>query len=313
MSISDLTARGLVSGRTIVLTGATGFVGGHLLTGLLAAGYSVFALHRRPTADGLRCEAGLTWLPLADAATLFKRQRIEAVCHLATAYGNGMALTEVIESNVLMPLRLLEFATEGACPLFVSTDTFFAKPEFNYPHMRSYIESKRQFIRWAELAAASAPATKVVNARLEHVYGPDDGPQKFVPYVLRELQANAPLALTPGDQQRDFVHVDDVVGAYLRILASAKAHPTGLREIQIGTGESHTVRTFVETAQISCGSTSMLNFGAYPHRLQEIMHSQADITVLRTLGWNPVHSLTSGIRAVLKGMSTRDQPLGTAQ
>lgn len=300
-------------GRTIVLTGGTGFVGSHLLTALLAAGYSVVALHRRPTADGLRREAGLTWEPLAEAATVFKRQRIEAVCHLATAYGNGMALTEVVESNVVMPLRLLELAIEQCCALFVSTDTFFAKPGFNYPHMRSYIESKGQFIRWAGLAAASAPATKVVNARLEHVYGTGDGPQKFVPYVLRTLMANASLALTPGDQRRDFVHVDDVVGAYLRILASAQDLPTALSEIQVGTGESHTVRTFVETARTSSGSASMLNFGAHPHRPQEIMHSQADITVLRTLGWNPVHSLTSGIRAVLEEMSTHDQPPGTAQ
>jgi CDP-paratose synthetase len=299
--------------RTIVLTGATGFVGSHLLTGLLSAGYSVVALHRRPTTDGLRREVGLTWEPLAEAATVFKRQRIEAVCHLATAYGNGMALAEVVESNVVMPLRLLEFAIEQSCALFVSTDTFFAKSAFNYSHMRSYIESKAQFIRWAGLAVTSAPATKVVNARLEHVYGTGDGPQKFVPYVLRTLQANAPLPLTPGDQRRDFVHVDDVVGAYLSILASANALPTGLSEIQIGTGESHTVRSFVETARALCDSTSMLNFGAYPHRPQEIMHSQADITLLRTLGWTPVHSLTSGIRAVLEDMSIRDQPPGTAQ
>jgi nucleoside-diphosphate-sugar epimerase len=222
----------------------------------------------------------------------------------------------VVESNVVMPLRLLEFAIEGCCALFVSTDTFFSKQAFNYPHMQSYIESKRQFILWAGLAAAAASATKVVNARIEHVYGPGDGPQKFVPCVLRELRANAPLALTPGDQRRDFVHVDDVVGGYLRILACAQALSTGLSEIQIGTGESHTVRTFVETARTSCGSASMLDFGAYPYRPQEIMHSQADITVLRTLGWNPVHSLTSGIRAVLDEMttreSTRDQGQGTA-
>ncbi len=313
MSISDLTAYEPVIGRTIVLTGATGFVGSHLLTGLLAAGYSVIALHRRPTADDLRQEVGLTWEHLAEAATVFKRQRIDAVCHLATVYGNGMTLTEVVESNVVMPLRLLEFAIEQCCALFVSTDTFFAKPSFNYPHMRSYVESKGQFIRWAGLAAASATATNVVNARLEHVYGTGDGPQKFVPYVLRKLQANAPLPLTPGDQRRDFVHVDDVVCAYLRILASAKALPKGLSEIQIGTGESHTVRSFVETARTSCGSASMLDFGAYPYRPQEIMHSQADITALRTLGWNPVHSLKSGIHQVLEEMSTREQPPEAAQ
>jgi uncharacterized protein YbjT (DUF2867 family) len=55
-----------------MLTGATGFLGNHLLNGLLAAGYSVVALHRRSTLDGLRREAGLTWEPLAEAATVFK-------------------------------------------------------------------------------------------------------------------------------------------------------------------------------------------------------------------------------------------------
>lgn len=288
-----------MNGRTIALTGATGFVGRHLLLGLLATGYTVIALHRRNTTAELIQHARLTWSPLSQAAAMFARHRINATCHLATSYGTGTALAEVVTSNIVMPLQLLELAIGHGCPLFVSTDSFFAKAALDYPHMRPYIESKGQFLGWAKLAASSAPTVKVVNARLEHVYGTGDGPQKFVPHVLSKLLANELLKLTPGDQRRDFIHVTDVVTAYLAILESADLLPRGLSEVQVGTGESHTVRDFVETARSLSGSSSFLEFGAHPHREREIMRSEADTARLRTLGWRPSHSLASGIGEVL--------------
>lgn len=293
-----------MSEHKIALTGATGFVGRRLLAALLDTGKSVVALHRRSFLDNLPSHPNLTWEHLDTIKQSFASHQFDATFHLATAYGVGHSNAEVVEANITMPLRLLELATEHACPLFVSTDTFFAKPEFDYPHMQSYTLSKRQFEAWARLISENATVTKIVNARLEHVYGPGDSSKKFVPHVLEKLLAGERLALTPGDQLRDFVHVDDVVKAYLAILQGMDSLPAGFTEAQVGTGQAVTVRHFVETAQALCHSSSVIEFGAHPHRAREIMHSQADTRMLRKLGWQAHHGVTAGIDAVLKVMAT---------
>jgi nucleoside-diphosphate-sugar epimerase len=298
--------------RLVLVTGATGFIGAHLLEGLLAAEHTVVALHRRWSTEGLRCHVRLSWTTVEDVAACFGQRRPDAVIHLATCYGNGVSLAEMVASNVWMPLRLLELAAAQGCPLFVNTDSFFAKPEFNYSHMRTYIQSKNDFMRWAVLATEATPAIKIVNARLEHVYGPGDGAQKFIPHVLAKLLANDTLALTPGEQMRDFVHVDDVVSAYLTILKSGEVLPPGPIEIQVGTGTAHSVRTFVETARALCEATSRLDFGVHPYRNAEIMYSAADTAALAVLGWAPRHTLASGIRATLDAMPPRNLSSSTA-
>lgn len=294
--------------QTVVLTGATGFIGAHLLERLLAAGHTVVPLHRRASTEGLRRHDRLFWTGVEDAEACFKQRRPDAVIHVATCYGVGVSLTEMVASNVLLPLRLLELAAAQGCPLFVNTDSFFSKPEFNYQHMRSYIQSKNEFMRWAVLAAEATPAIKVVNTRLEHVYGPGDGTHKFIPHVLAKLLANDTLALSPGGQLRDFVHLDDVVDAYLTILKFGENLPPGPTEIQVGTGTVHSVRTLVELARSLCRSTSKLDFGAQPYRNREIMCSAADTAVLTALGWVPRHTLASGLRDTLENMFSRNLP-----
>lgn len=298
--------------QTVILTGATGFIGAHLLERLLAAGHTVVPLHRRASTEGLRRHDRLFWTAVEDAAACFKQYRPDAVIHVATCYGVGVSLTELVASNVSMPLRLLELAAAQGCPLFINTDSFFSKPEFNYSYMRPYIQSKNEFMRWAVLAAEATPAIKFVSTRLEHVYGPGDGTQKFIPHVLAKLLANDTLALTPGEQLRDFVYVEDVVDAYLTILNSGKNLPAGLTEIQVGTGTVHSVRTLVEIARALCKSTSKLDFGAQPYRNREIMCSAADTVALKALGWAPRHTLASGLRATLDTMFPRNLPSSTA-
>lgn len=235
---------------------------------------------------------------MSEADEALHRHSPEAVIHLATCYGVGSTLGEVVESNVVTPLRLLESAASAGCGLFINTDTFFGKPEFDYQHMRPYIRSKDEFMRWAALACEHG-GPKLVNARLEHVYGPGDGDQKFVPMVLHKLSAQEPIELTPGDQLRDFVHVDDVAAAYLAVVDMHARLGRGTTELGVGTGTPHSVREFVETAKLLAGSSSVLHFGAKPHRPGEIQRSVANLDGLRALDWRPLHDLKSGIRATL--------------
>lgn len=301
-----------MNGSTVAVTGSTGFIGKHLVLALLHAGYTVLAIHRRTSTNRLPCNDRLLWLPIQDAEDGFLRHRPETVIHLATCYSAEGSLAAMVESNVVMPLRLLELAVASGCALFINTDSYFAKPEFNYTHMRGYINSKNEFMRWARLAMKRTDQLKVVSARLEHVYGPGDGHQKFITQILKKLQDNQPVAMTPGAQLRDFIYVDDVVAGYLAILNAPDRFPCGVSEVQIGTGLTHSVRAFVETAKALSGSSSDLDFGTLPYRDQEIMRSVAETTFLRDLGWRARHDMGTGIQATLDAMRQYNEILNPA-
>ena len=78
---------------------------------------------------------------------------------------------------------------------------------------------------------------RFINVRLQHVFGPGDDPDKFVPSLVKSCLGDLPeIRLTDGTQKRDFVFILDVVSAYSRILACLGKMPTGYVELDVGRG-----------------------------------------------------------------------------
>jgi nucleoside-diphosphate-sugar epimerase len=102
------------------------------------------------------------------------------------------------------------------------------------------------------------------------------------------------IELTPGEQKRDFIYIDDVVSAYMLLLEKGQ-NTFRFSEYDVGSGEAVSIRRFVETAKRLSESTTDLLFGKKTYRDHEIMHSQADVGPLKMLGWTPMTSLENGI------------------
>ena len=283
----------------VLLTGVTGFLGSHLGRALLDRGDAVLAYRRRTSV--LSRLVGVTeriaWFDLdaGEIARPFDDARIDAIVHAATCYGRAReATSEVISANVLLPLQIVDIAKEKQCPIFVNIDSFFCKAEPAYQNAPRYIMTKRHLREWLRIDTAASLA--VQNLRLEHVYGPGDAPTKFVPALLAALAAHQPrLALTPGEQRRDFIYVTDAISAILCVLDHTSP-AAGFSELEIGTGEPHSVREMAETARSILRSTTTLGFGDLPYIQGELMHSHADLRPLRELGWSPSISLEEGLR-----------------
>jgi nucleoside-diphosphate-sugar epimerase len=291
----------------VLLTGATGFLGSHLLKGLLASGHAVVVLKRSGSstariAGHLSCVSSYD-LDSVPLKAVFERAPIDAVIHAATAYGReGVSAGEVVATNVVLGTELLEAAAACGVPLFMNTGTFSAKGVELPDGLAQYVRTKRQF---SEIGVRFAARSRIafVELQLEHVYGPADGKTKFVPTLLEALiEGRAEFDLTRGAQLRDFVYVDDVVAAYLRVLERRADIAGPSQRFEVGSGEAVALADFVRLAREIAGSATKLNFGALPDRAGDMPHSAADISALRRLGWAPQVSLREGLERTVRAM-----------
>jgi nucleoside-diphosphate-sugar epimerase len=287
----------------ILVTGGTGFIGSHLIREALRRGIEVTAFCRHNSNFG-RIEdltGRIDWLT-ADPSdgkwklALKEKFPFDCVVHLATSYGrNGQLDSEVLSSNLIFPLELLEICIEMGSPLFLNTDTCF--PE-TYGYLQSYTRSKKDFKRWGQ-KSSNGGKTRFITMELQHPFGPGDGEGKFIPWLVRQCRIPGnTIPMTTGEQRKDFIYISDVVDAYFCSMNRATDLPSNSDTLEIGRGEGVSIRWIAETINLLCGNKATLQFGALPQRDGETLGSKADITAIASLGWCPQRSVIDGLRVL---------------
>lgn len=301
----------------ILLTGATGFLGSHLLKELLQEGHEVTIL-KRSGSNCRRIQKSLDKCRSYDIdrislGTAFDENHIDAVIHCATTYGRkNTKATDIVNSNLVFSIQVLEAAIEANCPYFINTDSFFTKQlpgrfsQSQELYAPEYTLSKYQFCEWGRLRAIEK-RINFINLQMEHIYGPDDREDKFVTFLIRTMQDGAEeLDLTDGIQIRDFIYVDDVVAAYLAVLANLE-ELSGYYHFEVGTGLSHTVRELAETIHTESGASTKLNFGKVQRKDCEIMFSTAWLKESKNVGFASQIAFKEGIERTIRYFKEMEQ------
>ena len=288
----------MATAKTFLVTGATGFLGSHLVRRFLADGHTV-AILKRPASNLNRIANVLDRLHVFDVDCLNELfvtlGHVDVVIHAATNYGrHGEPVSSILESNTLFLLRFLEAVIRHDTGAFINTDTVLD------PMLNAYALSKHQFKQWGQQFARDEQF-RFINLRLEHMYGAGNDPTKFTTHVIRGCLDNTPeLKLTLGEQKRDFIHIDDTVDAYAVVIDRLlELHP-GFSEFDVGSGHAITIREFVETVRDLTSATTQLEFGALSYRTNEVMFSQANTTPLTTLGWTNRYDLPAGLAQTIE-------------
>lgn len=289
----------------ILLTGCTGFLGSRLLHQFLSEGEDVVGLKRSTSLTSrIDTDLGHPRLHLydvdrEDVGAVFAAFPIDTVVHAATQYGReATPLHTILEANLILPLRLAELGIANGTRCFINTDSYFNKNNSSYSSLLDYALSKKSLLDWLRKLS---PKIRVVNVMLEHIYGPHDSPSKFVEGMIRRIAIDrvTAVALTHGHQKRDFVYLDDVVAAFVKVVEYGRSRDFRLSAFEIGTGESTQVRDFALAVKRLSGSPTELGFGEIPYRNDEIMTSVADLSALRELGCYPTVSVEKGIATIL--------------
>lgn len=294
--------------KTILLTGATGFIGSHLLKHLVEQQYKVVVL-KRSTSDILKITNLIDDIKTYDIdkepiELAFEKNEIDAVVHLATAYGKNKNYEKLIQTNIIFGLNLIELSIKYGVGLFINTDTFFNDKANSQSYLSDYTTTKKHFLGWLQL---KRDLIKIINLKIHHVYGENDAKDKFSMWLFNKLkEGTEKIELTSGNQLRDFIYVKDVVKAFEVVLMNNNLC-VSMQEFNVSTGDKKTVKEFctVMAYEIIRNSTrveQVLLFGSIDNRPDEIMDIENDNSGLLRLGWKPEFNLVSGIHNMVSNI-----------
>lgn len=281
----------------ILITGATGFLGSNLVKRLIGKDHQIVAL-KRSFSNNFRLEGYIKHIKfydidIIDVEQVFEENVFNLVIHCATDYGRREALPlKIIEANLILPLRLFQYAVYHGIDAFINTDTILDK------RVNSYSLSKKQFLDWLSIYSDNL---KVFNIAIEHFYGPVDNKTKFISKLIDDLLRGVEsVDLTMGEQKRDFIFIDDVIEGFLLIIDNIDKFGKGMHFFEIGSGESVSIKEVALLIKKLCNNErTYLDFGAVPYRENEIMESKVNIELLKELGWMPKVKLEDGLRATI--------------
>lgn len=284
--------------RRALVSGATGFIGSRLCGCLAAAGWRVAALVRpgRSVDDAdemLESTAGASGL-----CRFFRRFRPDAVFHLAACAREQTPgdVGDVIACNISLGAQILEAMARSGIRNMINTGSSWqnADPDrAEYSPNTLYAASKQAFEAIIEYYAA-VRGLRAVTLRLFDTYGEGDGRRKFLNAALAAVDAGEPLGMTPGDQEIDLVHVDDVCQAFLRAFALVSREDAPPHAVYgVSSGERIRLRELAERIGRVTGGKADFRFGARPYRKHEVMFARRHYEPLP--GWKPSVGLDEGL------------------
>jgi nucleoside-diphosphate-sugar epimerase len=287
-----------LSGRRLLVTGATGFIGARICRSALDAGAIVHAVSRTPhDNDGdLRWEQGdLT--EEAVARELVRRVEPDVVLHLASEVSGGRDLGLVLpmlRGNLLAAVNLMVACAEAGRPRVVLAGSM-EEPDLG--DANAVAQSPYAVAKWGQLAYArhfqALHELPVVHLRVFMVYGPGQlDLRKLVPYVTVSLLRGHAPKLTSGGRAVDWIFVDDVVDAFLR---AAVAPEAAGGSFDVGSGELVTARSLVERLAEVVGGDAAPEFGAIADRPLERIRAADPSAAAAALGWRPRIALDDGL------------------
>lgn len=205
---------------------------------------------------------------------------------IVTAERNLNLFDGLIKTNLKVFLNLFErFKNEKQLKLFIQ----FGSSEEYGNAVSPFVESVREepnspYALVKQLTTNTAimlqqnygfPAMVV---RPGNLFGPLQHSSKFIPYVIDKLRQNEPLNVSPCEQKRDFIYVDDFAASINDIMLH---YDNAVGEIiNVSYGESISLKEIIEICKNELKSKSDVNYGALPYRENEMMDLKCDTSKL---------------------------------
>lgn len=306
-----------LTGKHVLVTGAGGFIGSHLVESLINLGANVRAFVRyNSRADtGFLSQLDKSVLQnievisgdLRDAHAIDKAVKSEdIVFHLGALISIPYSYVhprEVVETNVLGTFNILQACLDHSIERVIHTSTSEVYGTAQYVPINEqhplqgqspYSASKIGADKLAEsfYCAYSLPVTTV---RPFNTYGPRQSARAVIPTIITQALTRDEIKLGSLDTRRDFTFVSDTVNGF--IMAAQSDNAVG-QTLNLGTGSEVTILNLVNTILSIIGRPIQINLDSERIRpgKSEVMRLLSDNQYARELvGWKPEVSLEEGL------------------
>lgn len=305
----------------ILVTGAAGFIGAHVVREALAAGHEVRAVVRpgasAPRLDELTGASGrgagprLVRLDLADRArttAVLRSERPDAVIHLAWYAEPGRYRTALAENVASLEATagLLVAAADAGCRRVVLGGTCLegdddrGAAEGRGSDRPIYAAAKRAA---HELGSGFGGAgVSVACGHVFYLYGPFEDERRVLPSVIRSVIAGQPIATTTGTQTRDYLHVADVAAGFVALAGASVGGG-----VDICSGSLVTLADVLRIVGDETGRPDLIRIGELGPGDDSGHGAAGDPQPLHALGWQPRHELRAGIRDTIGWWTARQE------
>ena len=300
----------------LLVTGGAGFIGSNIVASLNEAGRTDVVVNDLLGSDGkwrnLQKRQLADVVPPADLARWLDGRKLDAVIHMGaiseTTARDGDA---VIETNLRLSLRLLDWCTETATPfIYASSAATYGDGEAGFVDDPAPT-ALRQLIPmnlygWSKHLFDQALIDRVVRKqklppqwaglKFFNVFGPNEYHKgemmSLVTKRFDEVRSGQTVKLfkshragiADGDQRRDFIYVDDVVAVVRWLMETPQV--SGL--YNVGTGTARSFRDLIGAAFAALGRAPAIEYVDMPLSIRDSYQyfTQASVENLRRAGYN---------------------------
>jgi nucleoside-diphosphate-sugar epimerase len=269
--------------RRVLVTGAAGFIGTRVKTQLLAQGHEVVAVeHRWHSREELQARIA----PKRFAECIHLGWYARPGDYLTNTSANLRSLTDALTLvECIGALGCEHLVVAGSCAEYGPSDGVVSEDARIGPW--SVYGAAKTALRVLLESSWRPAGLGVTWARLFNVTGPGEDSGRLVPSVARALLRGENVPLSPGEQRRDFLDVDDVASA-LGWLSAQRAEGV----FNVCSGNAVTLRHLLGAIADRIGAPTLLQFGARDYGLHDPMILAGDNTRLVATGWARARSFS---------------------
>lgn len=264
----------------ILVTGATGFVGQHLLPYLEKQGHEVYTLVR-PSTDGSKVYTNHLYVfedDIEHLASYLLENHVDGIIHLASLYiaqHKPADIKNIVTSNVYLGTAVMEAAVKAGVKWFLNTGTIWQNYNVEpysdrYCPVNLYAASKQAFMDMAKYYTEVSDI-RFCTLKLCDTYGANDTRRKIFALFEQIAKSGECLKMSPGDQKLDIVHIDNVVRDF-EALAEKLDNGEQLREeYVVSSGRQKSLKEIAKQYEIDHQVILNIEWGGRPYRKREVM------------------------------------------
>lgn len=299
----------MMEGESLFLIGGSGFIGKNLVR-CLSPYYQISVFDKYIDSDFFAGYPSVRVYRL-DLVTdkispdIIAPDYIINLASIVTAERDLSLFDELISSNLKVLLNLYErFKGTSSLKLFVqfgsseeygSIGSPFKEENREYPN--SPYALVKQLTTNTVLMLHRNYGFPAMVVRPGNLFGPGQNKNKFIPYVIDRLRKGEPLNVSPCEQKRDFIYVDDFADNVHELI---KDYKNCVGEIvNVSSGSSISLKAIIEFYRDKLHSASNINYGALPYRENEVMDLRCSVGKLLSI-INPSCSMEQALSKIIK-------------